>query len=79
MADVYTWKGRNSVTDIAHVEFKREWNVSLLERVAQMKEHIDQVQGIVEPYKAVMEAKQTTDIMRRRKKDLGPVLRIYRV
>jgi len=69
MADVYIMKGKHSVTDVTHVEFQRGLNTSLLERITRMQEHIDRVQGIVEPYKVVMEAKQATDSMRRRKKD----------
>lgn len=69
MADVYVSKGRQSVTDIAHIEFQRELNARLLERIAQMQEYIDRVQSIVEPYKVAIEAKQTTDLLRRRKRD----------
>jgi len=69
MADVSILKGRHSVTDVAHAEFQRELNASLRERITRMHEHIDRVQGIIEPYKVVMEANQATDSMRRRKKD----------
>lgn len=69
MADVYIMKGKHSVTDIAHAEFQRGLNASLLERMTRMQKHVDRVQGIIEPYKAVMSAQQATDSMRRRKKD----------
>jgi hypothetical protein len=45
---VYIWKGKVSVTDVAHVEFQRELNASLIGRIAEMDDYIEKVRGIVD-------------------------------
>jgi hypothetical protein len=47
IGDVYIRKGKSSITDIAHDEFQRQLNASLLEQVAESQEYIGQVRKLV--------------------------------
>lgn len=55
IADVYTQKGRDSITDVPHAEFQRELNASLAGHVAEIQDYIKQVRGIVDEVRDIVD------------------------
>jgi hypothetical protein len=51
--NVYIWKGKSCITDIAHDESQCQLNASLLEQVAESQEYIGQVRKIVEDVETI--------------------------
>jgi hypothetical protein len=46
VGDVFTSRGKSRITDIAHVEFQRELNASLLEEMAELRVYVNRVQSM---------------------------------
>jgi hypothetical protein len=47
IGNAYIWKGKSCITDVAHNGFQRQLNDTLLERLLESHQYIDQVRRIV--------------------------------
>lgn len=64
---IFIAKGRRSITETTHSEFQGELNASLLDRIKDLEDYVNQVQAVLQPHKAMREGRKTKASLTTRK------------